>query len=120
MSFGLPECVGGCSPGLWTVQASDGVWAPPFRLPYSGRINLERRHPRGRPRRLSGAFLMAIVYLCGRGYAVSIADEITQRFGKPISLGAVYASVDRLGEKGLADSVLREPTAARGGNRALL
>ena len=59
--------------------------------------------------------LMAIVYLCGRGYAVSIADEIKQRFGKPISLGAVYATVDRLEKKGLVDSVLGEPTAARGG-----
>jgi PadR family transcriptional regulator PadR len=59
--------------------------------------------------------LMAIVLLRGRGYAVSINDEIRQRFGKSISLGAVYATVDRLEEKGLVESHLGEPTPERGG-----
>jgi PadR family transcriptional regulator, regulatory protein PadR len=41
--------------------------------------------------------LLVIHHLQGRGYAVSIADEIEHRSGKSVSLGAVYATVDRLG-----------------------
>ena len=59
--------------------------------------------------------LVAIVHLDGRGYAVSIGDEINRRFGKPLSLGAIYATVDRLERKGLVSSRLGEPTAVRGG-----
>ena len=59
--------------------------------------------------------LMAIVHLRGRGYAVSINDEIKRRFGKSISLGATYATVDRMEKKGLVESTLGEPTAERGG-----
>ena len=47
--------------------------------------------------------LMAIVHLRGRGYAVSINDEIKRRFGKSISLGATYATVDRMEKKGLVE-----------------
>jgi DNA-binding PadR family transcriptional regulator len=58
---------------------------------------------------------MAIVHLRGHGYAVSINDEIKLRFGKSISLGAIYATVDRLEKKGFVDSRLGGPTAERGG-----
>jgi PadR family transcriptional regulator, regulatory protein PadR len=61
--------------------------------------------------------LMAIVHLRGQGYAVSINDEIRQRFGKTISLGAVYATVDRLEDKGLVSSRLGGPTPERGGRQ---
>jgi PadR family transcriptional regulator PadR len=59
--------------------------------------------------------LLAIVYLRGRGYGVSIADEIERRAGKPVSFGAVYATLDRLQKKGLISSELGEPTPERGG-----
>jgi PadR family transcriptional regulator PadR len=59
--------------------------------------------------------LMAIVHLRGRGYAVSINEEIKERFGKSLSLGAVYGTVDRLEKKGFVVSRLGEPTAERGG-----
>jgi PadR family transcriptional regulator PadR len=59
--------------------------------------------------------LMAIVHLQGRGYAVSIAAEMEQRFGKSVSLGAVYATADRLEKKRFISSRLGEPTPERGG-----
>ncbi len=59
--------------------------------------------------------LLAIVHLQGRGYGVSIADEIERRSGKPVSFGAVYATLDRLQKKGLISSELGGPTATRGG-----
>ena len=58
---------------------------------------------------------MAIVHLQGRGYAVSIAAEMRDRFGKSVSLGAVYATVDRLERKRFVSSRLGEPTPERGG-----
>lgn len=61
------------------------------------------------------AVLLAIVHLRGRGYGVSIADEIERRSGKPVSFGAVYATLDRLQKKGLISSELGEPTPERGG-----
>jgi PadR family transcriptional regulator, regulatory protein PadR len=59
--------------------------------------------------------LLAVLHLQGRGYAVSIADEIDHRFGKPVSLGAVYATVDRLEKKRFITSRLGDPTPERGG-----
>jgi PadR family transcriptional regulator, regulatory protein PadR len=61
------------------------------------------------------AVLLAIIHLQGRGYGVSIADEIERRSGRPISFGAVYATLDRLQKKGLITSDLGEPTPERGG-----
>ena len=61
------------------------------------------------------AVLLAIVHLRGRGYGVSIADEIERRTGRPPSFGAVYATLDRLQKKGLITSDLGEPTPERGG-----
>jgi DNA-binding PadR family transcriptional regulator len=59
--------------------------------------------------------LLAIARLQGRGYGVSIADEIERRIGKPVSFGAVYATLDRLQKKGLISSELGGPTRERGG-----
>jgi PadR family transcriptional regulator PadR len=59
--------------------------------------------------------LMAIVHLQGRGYAVTIAHEMKTRFEKSVSLGAIYATVDRLERKGLVSSRLGEATPERGG-----
>jgi DNA-binding PadR family transcriptional regulator len=61
------------------------------------------------------AVLLAIDHLQGRGYGVSIADEIHRRSGGPVSFGAVYATLDRLRKKGLISSELGEPTPERGG-----
>ena len=61
------------------------------------------------------AVLLVIVHLQGRGYGVSIADEIERRSGRPVSFGAVYATLDRLQKKGLISSELGEPAPERGG-----
>jgi DNA-binding PadR family transcriptional regulator len=61
------------------------------------------------------AVLLAIVHLRGRGYGVSIADEIERRAAKPVSFGAVYATLDRLQKKGLISSELGAATPERGG-----
>ena len=71
--------------------------------------------PRARIGDFEQCVLLAIFHLRGRGYAVSITDEIERRTGKKVSLGAVYATVDRLDRKGFISSSLGEPTPERGG-----
>jgi PadR family transcriptional regulator, regulatory protein PadR len=61
--------------------------------------------------------LLAILHLRGQGYAVSIADEIERRAGKKVSLGAIYATVERLQSKGFVSSRMGEATPERGGKR---
>jgi DNA-binding PadR family transcriptional regulator len=48
-------------------------------------------------------------------YGVSITDEIIERAGRDVSLGAVYKTLERLEDKGLVASRVGEPTAERGG-----
>src|SRR5262245_53281245 len=60
--------------------------------------------------------LTAILALDSNAYGVTIhgsVEELVQP--KRVSLGAVYATLDRLEGKGLISSWLSEPTAARGG-----
>jgi PadR family transcriptional regulator, regulatory protein PadR len=59
--------------------------------------------------------LLTIHHLQGQGYAVSIADELERLSGRKVTLGAVYATVDRLEKKGLVSSRLGDPTPERGG-----
>jgi PadR family transcriptional regulator, regulatory protein PadR len=66
------------------------------------------------------AVLLAVLHLRGQGYAVSIADEIERRARKSISLGAIYATLDRLHRKGFISSRMGEATAERGGKRKRL
>jgi DNA-binding PadR family transcriptional regulator len=51
------------------------------------------------------------------GYGVSICQDITDRTGRDVSLGAVYKTLERLETKGLVASHIGEPTAERGGRR---
>ena len=68
-----------------------------------------------------GAFeelvLLAALGLGGSGYGVSIRDELEAETGETISLGAVYATLDRLERKGLVRSTVGSATAERGGRR---
>ncbi len=64
---------------------------------------------------LERSVLVAIVHLQGKGYAVSIVDETSRRMGKPVSLGAIYGTADRLEKKGFISSRLGDPTPERGG-----
>lgn len=59
--------------------------------------------------------LLAVHQQHGTGYSVSIADEVEKRAGWSISLGAVYATLDRLEKKGFVISRLGDPTPERGG-----
>ena len=61
--------------------------------------------------------LLALVRLGERAYGVAIHDEIVERAGGRVTLAAVYKTLERLEDKGLAASSLGEPTAERGGRR---
>ncbi len=59
--------------------------------------------------------LLAVMRLGTDAYGTTIRDEIERRTGRAISFGAVYATLQRLEDKGLATSWMGEPTAERGG-----
>jgi DNA-binding PadR family transcriptional regulator len=59
--------------------------------------------------------LLAVIRLAGDAYGVTIWREIEQRSGREVSLGGVYAALDRMEERGLVTSRLGDPSAARGG-----
>jgi DNA-binding PadR family transcriptional regulator len=59
--------------------------------------------------------LLALVRLQANAYGMTIRREIEERTGRNLSIGAVYATLDRLESKGLVSSFLGEPTAERGG-----
>jgi len=59
--------------------------------------------------------LLALMRLEPHAYGVSIAGELETVTGRVVSLGAVYATLERLTDKGLVTSEIGEPTAHRGG-----
>lgn len=60
--------------------------------------------------------LTAILVLADNAYGVTIHANVSALAApKRISLGAVYATLDRLEDKGLINSWLSDPTPERGG-----
>ncbi|MGJ5820643.1 PadR family transcriptional regulator [Paludibaculum fermentans] len=59
--------------------------------------------------------LLAILRLQQNAYGVTIRAEIAACTGREPSPGAIYITLDRLEEKGLATSRFGEPTPQRGG-----
>ena len=59
--------------------------------------------------------MLAIARLGDEAYGVTIRQEIEQRTGRPVSIGAVYATLGRLGDKGLVETRASEPLPMRGG-----
>jgi DNA-binding PadR family transcriptional regulator len=59
--------------------------------------------------------LLALMRLGDDAYGVPIAREIEATVGRPVALASVYATLERLVERGLVESELGEPTAERGG-----
>ncbi|HMI96753.1 MAG TPA: helix-turn-helix transcriptional regulator [Micropepsaceae bacterium] len=60
--------------------------------------------------------MTAILTLRENAYGVTIHSKVEDLVrGKPVSLGAVYATLDRLEDKGLLASWLSDPTPERGG-----
>jgi DNA-binding PadR family transcriptional regulator len=59
--------------------------------------------------------LLSLLRLDDRAYGVTVRQEIEFRTKREVSIGAVYATLDRLETKGYVKSRLGEPTAERGG-----
>ena len=59
--------------------------------------------------------LLAVIRLGDDAYGVPISAEIERETGREAALGSVYATLERLAEKGLVSSKLGAPTAERGG-----
>ena len=59
--------------------------------------------------------LLALLRLGKQAYGMRIRQEIEQRTGRSVAIGAVYATLDRMEAKGYVSSRLGEPTAERGG-----
>jgi PadR family transcriptional regulator len=59
--------------------------------------------------------LMALLHLGENAYGVTVRREVEERTGRSVSLGAVYATLDRLEKKGYVSSFQGNPTPERGG-----
>lgn len=59
--------------------------------------------------------MVALVRLHGDAYGMRVRREIEERAGRDVSIGAVYATLDRLEAKGLVSSTTGPVTAERGG-----
>ena len=49
------------------------------------------------------------------GYGAAVRREIEERSGRPVSIGAVYATLGRLEDRGLLKHEISEPLPVRGG-----
>jgi DNA-binding PadR family transcriptional regulator len=61
------------------------------------------------------AVLLALVRLNQEAYGRAILKEVQDRLNRDVSAGAVYATLERLENKGLVSSRLAPGTAIRGG-----
>jgi DNA-binding PadR family transcriptional regulator len=59
--------------------------------------------------------LLAVVHLGEEAYGVPISRELERNRGRSVSVGSVYAALERLEGKGLIVSALGDPTPERGG-----
>jgi PadR family transcriptional regulator, regulatory protein PadR len=59
--------------------------------------------------------ILALLRLEDRAYGVTVRQEIEFRTDREVSIGAVYATLDRLERKGYVTSHLGDPTPERGG-----
>jgi len=59
--------------------------------------------------------ILAVLRLDADAYGVTISREIEKNTQREVSIGSVYAALERLEEKGLVTSSLGDPTAERGG-----
>jgi PadR family transcriptional regulator PadR len=64
--------------------------------------------------------LLALLRLEPDAYGASIRREIETRADRPVQLGALYTTLDRLERKALVQHWMGEPTAERGGRRKKL
>jgi PadR family transcriptional regulator, regulatory protein PadR len=59
--------------------------------------------------------LLALLRLDKQAYGVTVRREIQGRVKREVSIGAVYATLDRLEAKGYVNSYYGDPTPERGG-----
>ncbi len=59
--------------------------------------------------------LLAVLRLGADAYGMRVRREIAERTGRDVTIGAVYATLDRLEAKGLIAGALADPTPERGG-----
>jgi DNA-binding PadR family transcriptional regulator len=59
--------------------------------------------------------LLALMRLDGTAHGTLVRREIEARTGRDVSIGAVYATLERLERKGYVSSSFGEPTPERGG-----
>ena len=64
---------------------------------------------------LEHIILLALLRLDGSAHGMMVRREIEERTGRDVSIGAVYATLERLETKGYVSSSIGEPTAERGG-----
>ena len=64
---------------------------------------------------LEQIILLALMRLDGNAHGMIVRREIEKRTGRNISIGAVYATLERLETKGYVSSFTGEPTPERGG-----
>jgi DNA-binding PadR family transcriptional regulator len=59
--------------------------------------------------------MLVLIRLGDDAYGVPISRELAKTIGREVSLGSIYATLERLEAKGLVTSALGEPTQERGG-----
>jgi PadR family transcriptional regulator PadR len=59
--------------------------------------------------------LLAVIHLGDDAYGVPISRELEAHRGRDVSVGSVYAALERMEAKGLVVSTLGDPTPERGG-----
>jgi DNA-binding PadR family transcriptional regulator len=64
---------------------------------------------------LEHIILLALTRLDGSAHGMIVRREIEERVGRNLSIGAVYATLERLEAKGYVSSFTGEPTPERGG-----
>ena len=59
--------------------------------------------------------LLCVRRLGSEAHGAGIQRALAEEGGREVTLGAIYAALDRTQRKGMSDSWLGEPTAIRGG-----
>jgi PadR family transcriptional regulator, regulatory protein PadR len=59
--------------------------------------------------------LLTVIHLGEEAYGVPISRELERHRRRDVSVGSVYAALERLESKGLVSSSLGDPTPERGG-----
>lgn len=61
------------------------------------------------------AALLAVVRLADDAYGLAVRQDLAERTGRELSVGAVYTTLQRLEDKGLLESRTTAPLPVRGG-----